>query len=436
MTLIRELRAYTRLLWVRVLLMGLLAFLALAITQVLEPLVPPSLATDLTGAAADRLLQIIATAMLSGTIFSLTVVVTIYRSTSNQWTPRVHRLIVQDRTTQNTLAVFIGAYVYALVAIIMRELGIYVDERALVLFGMTVLVIVVIVVYLIRWVLHLQTFGSLIDTTRQIEDIARTQFQDRLQNPCMGANALVDAIPEHAKTVVAKESGYIQHIYPEELNRLAEKHGVDVYLVTNIGKFVFLNEPLLRVVERADADASDTGTNGNGNGEDEEDLDDRLRRSVVMGDIRTYDQDPRFGLIVMGEIASKSLSPGINDPGTAIDVITRIGRILSYYTDEVSTDRETALKHLFVRPLDAVDLIEDGFGALARDGRSVVEVQLRLQAILAGLMRHPDAGLCKAAQEAAVEFLRRSLQAIAFESDRERLIAAAHADVRRAVKSD
>tara|TARA_R110002072_G_scaffold3318_18_gene24301 strand:+ start:4468 stop:4716 length:249 start_codon:yes stop_codon:yes gene_type:complete len=54
--------------------------------------------------------------------------------------------------------VFIGAYVYALVAIILRELDIYVDERALVLFVMTVIVLAVIVIYLIRWVLHLRTF--------------------------------------------------------------------------------------------------------------------------------------------------------------------------------------------------------------------------------------------------------------------------------------
>lgn len=53
---------------------------------------------------------------------------------------------------------FIGAYVYALVAIILRELDIYVDERALVLFVMTVIVLAVIVIYLIRWVLHLRTF--------------------------------------------------------------------------------------------------------------------------------------------------------------------------------------------------------------------------------------------------------------------------------------
>ena len=194
-TLVRKAREYTRKLWVRVVLMGFMAVLALGLTQILETFVPDELARTLGGQAADRLLDIIANAMLAVTIFSLTVMVSVYQASSSQFTPRVHRLIIQDRTTQNTLAVFTGAYVYALIGIILRETGVYVDDRAFVLFGMTVVVLAVIVIYLIRWVLHLQTFGSLIDNTRQIEDVTRRNFIERLQTPCLGAVPLTSAPP-------------------------------------------------------------------------------------------------------------------------------------------------------------------------------------------------------------------------------------------------
>ena len=423
-TLIRKAREYSRKLWVRVVFMGLLAFVALGVTQVLEAFIPKEIGTTLTGSAADRLLQIIANAMLAVTTFSITVMVTVYRASSTQWTPRVHRLIIQDRTTQNTLAVFIGAYVYALVAIIMRELGIYVDERALVLFVMTVLVLAVIVIYLIRWVLHLQTFGSLIDTTRQIEDVARSMFKDRLDNPCLGANAFTGEVPEDATAIRAMESGYIQHIYPEALNDVAKSHGVELYLTTNIGHFAFLNEPLLMAVKRREP---------KDDSHDWDSLEEKVRANIRLGDLRTFDQDPRFGLVVMGEVASKALSPGVNDPGTAIDVITRIGRILSAYTDEDDQDRDNKLKYIYVPPLEPEDLVEDGFGALARDGTAVVEVQQRLQSVLSGLMRHPDDGLCKAARDAAEIHLRRALETIPFQPDRERVLASARSDVREAV---
>ena len=421
-TLIRKAGEYTRKLWVRVVILGLMAFVAVGITQILEPLVPDKLARTLNGTAADRLLDIIANAMLAATIFSITVMVTVYRSSSTQFTPRVHRLIIEDRTTQNTLAVFVGAYLYAMLGIILRELGVYADDRAFVLFVMTVAVLGVILIYLIRWVLHLQTFGSLIDTTRQIEDVTRKQFRERLKNPCLGAHPLIGDVPDDAVPVPAIESGYVQHIYPEALNDVAKRFGIEVYLTRNIGCFVFLNETMLQFTRRGEPDEDAK----------EEDLEKALRAAIRVGDVRTYDQDPRFGLTVMGEVASKALSPGINDPGTAIDVITRIGRILSDYADETKVDHDDLLAHIYVAPLDPVDLINDGFFALARDGVAVVEVQQRLQAVLSGLMRHPDDGLSKAARNAAEEHLRRALDTISFAADRKRLLGSARSDVRDA----
>jgi len=416
-TLVRKARQYTRKLWVRVLIMGLLAFAAVGITQVVEYIIPETLAKSVTGSSADRLLDIIASAMLSVTIFSITVMVSVYQSSSTQWTPRIHRLIMQDRHTQNTLAVFIGAYVYALLGIVLRETGIYDDEHAFVLFWMTVAVVSVIVIYLIRWVLHLQGFGQLIDITRQIEETTRNQFKERLAQPCLGARPFHGDLPDGTRTLHAWESGYIQHIYPEALNALAVEHEVELYLIKEIGKFIFLNEPVLEVRQKGDTLDWDA-------------LCEAVQGSLILGDLRTYDQDPRFGLLVMGEVGSKAMSPGVNDPGTAIDVITRIGRILSSYRDETETTPEDVLENIYVRPLDPAKLLRDGFGALSRDAAGTLEVQQRLQQTLSGLMRHPDEALCKAAREMAQQELARALEAMSFVPDQVALIASADPQVR------
>ncbi len=425
--MLRKARVYARKLWVRVVIMGLMAFVALGLAVLLERLVPDELARTLNGQSADRLLQIIANAMLAVTTFSLTVMVSVYRASSSQWTPRVHRLIIQDHTTQNTLAVFIGAYVYALLAIILRELGVFIDKRAFVLFVMTVAVLAVIVIYLIRWVLHLQTFGSLIDATRQIEEVTRQCFKERLKNPCMGANPLTGKVPENARIITANESGYVQVLHPEVMQAAAAAHGKELYLLANIGSFIFLNAPLLAVVDRGAPEKDAEGT-------DYESLEDALRASIVLGDVRTFDQDPRFGLITMGEVASKALSPGINDSGTAIDVIHRIARILSNYEDETTKTPEDLLDRLYVAPLDPADLLEDAFGSLSRDGVEVVEVQQRLQVTFSGLRWHPDKELSACAREAAEVALERALRACDFAADRERIMTSAEDDVLRAVK--
>lgn len=409
-------RYYGRKLWVRVTIMGLFAFVALGLSQLVEPLVPQDMATRLPGSAADRLLNLIANAMLAVTTFSLTVMVSVYQSSSTQWTPRVHQLIMQDAVTQNTLAAFIGAYVYALVAIVLREVGIYVDDRALVLFWLTVLVLAFVVWSLIRWVLHLQTLGSLVDTTRQVEDIARRQFEERLQTPCLGACPWDGAVPERAEPIRAAQSGYVQHLYPEALQQEACKHDVSLYFARQIGSFVFVNQPLFWV---------------DGTPDDAEALADAVRELAVLGDVRTYDQDPRFGLLVMSEIGSKALSPGINDPGTAIDVLNRSGRILSLYQDETKLDDAPHYDRLYVRPLDPFDLIVDAFAGIARDGAAVIEVQQRLQRVMAGLIQHPDPGLRDAARDLGAEFLERAVAAIDWAPDQDRLRAKAAEGVRK-----
>lgn len=416
-TILRKARQYSRMLWVRVMLMGLMAVSAIGVSQLVEILVSKELAQSLDGSAADRLLNIIASAMLSVTIFSITVMVSVYQSSSTQWTPRIHRLIMQDRTTQNTLSVFIGAYVYALLGIILRELGVYNDSQGFVLFWMTVGVLVIIVVYLVRWVLHLQGFGQLTDTTRQIEETTRCQFKERFAQPCLGARPFVGNLPSGTRQIRAWESGYITYIVPKSLNALAKKHAVDLYLIDNIGSFVFIDAPIFEVHQRADD-------------VDWEALCEQVQHCLILGDVRTYDQDPRFGLIVMGEVGSKALSAGINDSGTAIDVITRISRILSYYKDETKRVPEEVLEHIHVRPLDPADLLRDGFGAMSRDGAGTLEVQQRLQQILSGLMRHPEKDLSAAAKEFARSELERATQALVFAPDRDRLRASADESIR------
>ncbi len=128
---------------------------------------------------------------------------------------------------------------------------------------------------------------------------------------------------------------------------------------------------------------------------------------------------------------------GIGDrPGTAMDGINRIGRILTDYEDEVGRDRDEVLDSIFVEPIDPGDLIQDAFGALARDGVTVVEVQQCLQSTLAGLMRHPDDGLRKAARAAAERHLFRALSVIDFVPDRDQLLKSAAKDVREHVTAE
>jgi len=407
--LLHEALQQSRKLWVRVVIFGSLALIGLGVARLGTVFLPPELTGSINISSVDRLFQIISNSMLAVTTFSLSVMVSVYRATSAQWTPRIHRLMLEDRTSQNTLATFIGAYVYATVGIVLRETGALTDAHAFLIFYLTVGVMAVIVIYIIRWTLHLQGFGSLIDTARQMEDLTIRRMKDRFDLACLGGRPLGE-IPSGAQAVTAKLSGYVQFIYVDKLQKAAEAADINIHVTVDVGSFVVAGETVGYVTQPVE-DA------------------DRLSGSIVLGDMRNFDQDPRFGLLVLGEVASKALSPGINDSGTAIDVMTRLTKVLRHYEDESIRGTEAKYDRVYIRPLRADQLIRSGFASLARDGAAIVEVQIRLQKSMQSLRNHTDTGMREAAFAFAKLELQRALDAIPFEGDRARLLAKVAPDI-------
>ncbi|WP_296419947.1 DUF2254 domain-containing protein [Pseudooctadecabacter sp.] len=405
-TFVRKLRRQFNKLWVRIALIGFMSLLAIIVARLTEPFIPDGIKDVIGAGSIGSLLQIIANSMLAVTTFSLTVMVSVFRSASSQWTPRIHRLMMDDQITQTTLSTLVGAYIYALASIILLETQLFSDDQVVVLFCFTIIILILIIIAIVRWIVHLQTLGSLIETTRRIEEKTKAAFSLRMENPCLGANPLtdMDAVPDDAVAVKADETGYIQFIYEQQLAELAEKEDIDIYFSTPVGHFVYKGEAIAYITAKTDG------------------IFDKLNESISIGDLRTFEQDPRFGLIVLGEIGSKALSPGINDPGTAIDVVGRMARIFDGYRSEMDrTDVEVAHPRLWLPPLEAASLVEDGFDPIARDGGGIVEVQLALQKALDHLSRHPDDDLSEAAVEAAKRAFKRAEKKMDYGQDLERL---------------
>src|SRR5690606_9376275 len=115
-----------------------------------------------------------------------------------------------------------------------------------------------------------------------------------------------------------------------------------------------------------------------------------VRDAFTIGAERDFEQDPRFGLCVLAEIASRALSPAVNDAGTAIDVIGRGVRLLTIWAQESGkTDAEENPPCPRVRTpaFSASDMFEDIFAPIARDGADNPQVLVRLQKALGALAR-------------------------------------------------
>ena len=160
---------------------------------------------------------------------------------------------MRDRSTQTVLATFIGAFVYALSSIILRSARFFDDRDIVVLFAMTLAVIVLVVVMMMRWLVRLQTMGSLTDTADRIEELTAEAFRQRMKYPCLGAQALGAeiVIPDTACDVRAPCSGYVERVFPAAIDAHAKACGGQAYLVIAVGDYVSQEGILAHVTDPA-----------------------------------------------------------------------------------------------------------------------------------------------------------------------------------------
>jgi len=122
------------------------------------------------------------------------------------------------------------------------------------------------------------------------------------------------------------------------------------------------------------------------------DFEARLHAAFFIGVRRTFEHDPRFGLSVLSEIASRALSRAVNDPGTAIDVVGRGVRVFSLLAEKREAQQpDEACRRVYLPGLELDDMLSDFFAPIARDGALIVEVGSRFLKALASLSRlSPD----------------------------------------------
>ncbi|WP_371156789.1 DUF2254 domain-containing protein [Jannaschia sp. 2305UL9-9] len=398
-------REVLRLIWVRIAAISALAVVAAIIAPFVSQLLPEGLKDRIPEKAVTDLLSVIAGSMLAVATFSLSVMVSAHHYAASQVTPRSHRLLRQDGRTQSVLATFIGAFVYALVAIIILNAGFYQGRDYLVIFSVTILVIAFVIFALVRWVQHISDLGSIEATTRRVEAAALKAMQTRMDHPYMGARPLDAAIRTgEAIPVIAGTFGWVQHVDLPALSELAEKLNAKVHLNVMPGHRVDRGLPLMEVevLRLSTEDMADlTGT-------------------IVVGDTRSFDQDPSFGLEVMSEIAQRALSPGLNDPRTATDIIWRQHGILDLWR-EVGDPENPAYPRLHVPGMTADHLTRVALDHIARDGAALVEVQVALQSALAQLADHREASLRDASLEVSARALARSEALLPLTQDRVRV---------------
>lgn len=305
-------------------------------------------------------------------VFSLTLVAV--QLASSQFSPRVVRGFLGDRFQQVVMGVVVGTFTYSLV--VLRVVQEPLDDSNAEPFLPQVSVLIAILLAVLSLLAVLASIdhtakslrvGTLLDGI-VAETVAVVEFRyphrdssDEERSIRLGGTSVVPAPseessstpdgdetdpPADALVVRSEVSGWVTQISLEGILEHAPERST-VVIESPVGTYLYPGSPLVSVWPVL-ADQRDH-------------VETTLRNTLQIGPTRTLQQDVSFGTLQLTDIALRALSPGVNDPNTAIESIVRIGRVLSALlqhdlnTDSLSSDNRTIIRRGELSTHDYVD---------------------------------------------------------------------------------
>ena len=371
-------------LWIRPLAMCLLSTATVFLVKTVDTKEIGRLVPAISQVSIETLLTIISASMLVIATFAVASMVAAYASASNTATPRSFSLVVADDVSQNALSTFIGAFIFSVVALIALQNSYYDKAGRFALFVLTLMMLAMIIVTFLSWMDRIARLGRLKGTIDKVEAATAAAFQRRRRAPTLrGAPAEQREIGD--QVIYGGAIGYVQRVDVTALQACGEKSRVRITLAALPGTFSAPDRALAYVTpDSGNLPDIDAG---------------RIAKAFLIGDDRQFEEDPRFGLIVLSEIASRALSPALNDPGTAIYIIGVFVRLFALWSEPVEggDTRTGECDRVEVPEISLRDMFDDAFTAIARDGAGAIEVAGRLQKALASLASIGDVAMRDAA---------------------------------------
>lgn len=271
---------------------------------------------------ARAVLSTIAGSMITvaGVVFSITIVA--LSLASGQFGPRLLRNFMRDRSNQIVLGTFTGTYIYCLLVLLtVRGAGQspFVPGAAVAVGIVLALASLGVLIYFIHHVaMAIQASQVIAAVSQEMRETIDRLWPDELgYETSPGRPAEPSPLPAEfdsgARPIAAAGSGYIAAIEDEKLMKLACDRDVIVKLIHRPGHFVIAGSPLAAVWPGIQVDEALTTA---------------VNEVFLLELQRTPYQDLEFTVDQLVEVAVRALSPGVNDPFTAMTCIDWLGEAL------------------------------------------------------------------------------------------------------------
>ncbi len=285
--------------------------------QPIKEWLPYTLSPDSDTLLMQSMIAILST--VSGVVFSVSMLV--IAQASSQFGPRIIRIFANRQITQWTLGAFLGSTLYCL--LVLWQIPINESTRSLtpgtvllgLLAGLASLLLLIRYIWAVAEMMQVQVVIRAVshDLTSSIdrlfpkvrdEDIRRRALEQKIER----AEQL--DFKTSGQPVFVDSQGYIQAIAYRDLANLATDKNFCVQLTVRPGDFLTSTDPALYVASHEPID---------------DDLQKQIAGLFLTGKQRTPRQDVECCIRELVEVAVRALSPGINDPHTAMSCIDYLG---------------------------------------------------------------------------------------------------------------
>ncbi|HBC07308.1 MAG TPA: hypothetical protein DC046_06950 [Rhodospirillaceae bacterium] len=364
--------------WFRPSVCSLLAAMVALVIAGIDQSIPESTARLLPvidSEAAKDLLRLVAAGMLTVTTVTLSVTMLVLNLTASQASPRAVPELMADPVTQNALSTFLATFVFAVAALGLFGFKAVSGTGVTLIFAVSVFLGAWAIRYLVQWMHHVAASSKLSSIIVKIYNQAENCLGNYLSADTRESGDFPALNDGDGEIIRAGETGYVQLVNIETLTQSAETLGLVVKLHVSEGDFAHAATTLMTAWGAKSADREAQA---------------RLCRSIAIGSERTPEDDPRLGIEILAEIGCRALSPGLNDPQTAIICINYLSALLThagrvpkeeYPASQVKGGRVERVVVSFEQ------LLIRAFRPLVRDGGGQTEVIERILEVLAEMSR-------------------------------------------------
>jgi uncharacterized membrane protein len=323
---------------------------------------------------AQTVLGTLASSMFTFIVFVSSALLVAVQLASSQLTPRIIAIVFRDPITRGSLVVFVFAFTFALAALVRVDAK--VPALTAYLAAYSCLVSLGVFLYLIDHVgKSLRPSGALWAVASRGRDIIEGVYPNRLPESQNATPAPADVLGEApACTIASPRDGVVLAFDIRGLVLLAERADCVLEMVPQVGDFIAAGDPLLRVFRGGAGLPVET-----------------FRQSVAVGQERTLEQDPAFAFRILVDVASKGLSPAINDPTTAVLALDQIHHLLrnvgSRRLDDGRVCDAAGRLRLLYRTPDWEDFVYLAITEIRQFGGTSIQVTRRLRAMLENLIQ-------------------------------------------------